>query len=428
VLDIKFIRSNLESALKAMRARGQNVDFDRLLSLDDARKTEIAQIEALRLKRNKESEEIGKLKKSGQEPSSELISEINEIRELIQEKEKSLLMIENQIEDFLLTMPNIPDDSVPFGKDEKDNKIVRFWGEPLKFSFQPKHHWEIGERLGILDFSTASKISGSRFAVLKNEGCALERAIINFFIDAHKEKGYFEIMTPYLVNKTSMTGTGQLPKFEEEAFKCSEDGLYLIPTAEVPVTNIYRDDVLDEASLPLKYVSYSACFRREAGSYGKDTKGLIRNHQFNKVELVKFANPKNSMDELENLVKDAQAVLEKLELPYRTSLLCSGDMGFSSAKTYDLEVWLAGDNAYREISSCSNFKDFQARRMNIKYKNAQTGKREFIHTLNGSGVAIGRTFAAILENYQQEDGSVIIPQALRKYTGFEKIAAKQLGS
>jgi seryl-tRNA synthetase len=421
MLDIKFIRNNLEDVVKAMKARNQNVGFDRLLSLDDERKDAIGEIEALRLKRNKESEEIGKLKREGKEPSPALLSQINEVRDSIQEKEKGLLMIENQIEDFLLMIPNIPDDSVPVGKDEKDNKVVRFCGEPAKLSFKPKHHWEIGEALGILDFATASKISGSRFAVLKNEGCALERAIINFFIDAHKEKGYAEIMTPYLVNQTSMRGTGQLPKFAEEAFKCGADDLYLIPTAEVPVTNIYRDDILDEADLPVKYVSYSACFRREAGSYGKDTKGLIRNHQFNKVELVKFANTQNSMDELESLVKDAGDVLEKLGLAYRVSLLCSGDMGFSSAKTYDLEVWLAGDGAYREISSCSNFKDFQARRMNIKYKNSKTGKREFIHTLNGSGVAVGRTFAAILENYQQEDGSVIIPEALRKYTGFDAI-------
>jgi seryl-tRNA synthetase len=424
VLDIKFIRSNLKDVVKAMQARNQNIDFSGLLSLDDSRKNAIADIEALRLKRNRESEEIGKLKRDGKNPSPDLLLEINEIREIIQEKEKGLLMIENQIEDFLLMVPNIADESVPLGKDEKDNKVVRFFGEPAKFSFQPKRHWEIGEALNILDFATASKISGSRFTVLKNEGCALERAIINFFIDAHKENGYCEIMAPYLVNKTSMRGTGQLPKFEEEAFKCCADELYLIPTAEVPVTNIYRDDILDESVLPLKYVSYSACFRREAGSYGKDTKGLIRNHQFNKVELVKFASPKNSMDELESLVNDAGAVLEKLGLAYRASLLCSGDMGFSSAKTYDLEVWFAGDNAYREISSCSNCKDFQARRMNIKYKNAQTGKREFIHTLNGSGVAVGRTFAAILENYQQEDGSVIIPEALRKYTGFEKISKK----
>ena len=415
MLDVKFIRSNLKDATKAMETRNQNINFDRLLSLDDARKNVIAEIEALRLKRNKQSEEIGKLKREGKEPSPDLLSEINEEREMIQEKERALLMIENQIEDFILMVPNIPDETVPVGKNENDNKIIRFIGEPAKFSFKPKHHWEIGEALDILDFAAASKISGSRFAVLKNEGCVLERAIINFFIDTHKENGYSEIMAPYLVNQSSMRGTGQLPKFEEDAFKCAADDLYLIPTAEVSVTNIYKDDILDEAKLPIKYVSYSACFRREAGSYGKDTKGLIRNHQFNKVELVKFANPQNSMDELESLVKDAGGVLEKLGLPYRVSLLCSGDLGFASSKTYDLEVWFAGDGVYKEISSCSNFKDFQARRINIKYKNSQTGKRELAHTLNGSGVAVGRTFAAILENYQQEDGSILIPKALQHY-------------
>ncbi len=421
MLDIKLIRENVKEVAKAMESRNQNINFDGLLAWDNDRKAIIAEIEQLRVKRNKESEEIGKLKKEGKEPSPQLLAEINDMRDIIQEKEKHLLMIESQIEDFLLRIPNIPDESVPAGKDEKDNKITKFVGEPSKLAFEAKHHWEIGEKLGILDFAAASKISGSRFAVLKNEGCALERAIINFFIDCHKEKGYSEIMTPYLVNQLSMRGTGQLPKFAEEAFKCANDDLYLIPTAEVPVTNIYRDNVLEENILPQKYVSYSACFRREAGSYGKDTKGLIRNHQFNKVELVKFVKPEDSMAELESLVADAGNVLEKLGLPYRVSLLCTGDMGFSSAKTYDLEVWLAGDNAYREISSCSNFKDFQARRMNIKIKYKDGKKRDFLHTLNGSGVAVGRTFAAILENYQQADGSVIVPEVLRKYTGFDII-------
>ncbi|MCL2389810.1 MAG: serine--tRNA ligase [Endomicrobia bacterium] len=424
MLDIKFIRENPKAVEAAMKNRNQNINFERLIAWDSERRTVIGEVESLRLKRNQKTEEVGKLKREKQEPSPELLAEINEIRDSIQEHEKELLMVESQMEDFLLLIPNIPDESVPVGKDESGNKIVRFVGDPIRHSFKSKHHWEIGEKLEILDFTVASKISGSRFTVLKNEGCALERAIINFFIDAHKEKGYAEIMTPYLVNRISMRGTGQLPKFEEEAFKCSEDDLYLIPTAEVPVTNIYRGDVLDESELPKKYVSYSACFRREAGSYGKDTKGLIRNHQFNKVELVKFTAPENSMDELESLVSDAGNVLEKLGLPYRVSLLCSGDMGFSSAKTYDLEVWLAGDNAYREISSCSNFKDFQSRRMDIKIKYSQNKKREFLHTLNGSGVAVGRTFAAILENFQQEDGSVVIPEALRKYTGFDVIRPK----
>ncbi|AKL98522.1 serine--tRNA ligase [Endomicrobium proavitum] len=424
MLDIKVIRDDVQKVTKAMQSRNQNINFDILLGWDDERKTVITQTEQMRLKRNQESEEIGKLKRAGKEPSAELLSEINELRDKIQQQEKHLLSIESRIEDFLLSVPNIPDESVPVGKDEKDNKVVRVVGEPAKLSFKAKHHWEIGENLGILDFEAASKISGSRFAVLKNEGCALERAIISFFLDEHKKKGYGEIMTPYLVNRLSMRGTGQLPKFAEEAFKCADDDLYLIPTAEVPVTNIYREEVLEESGLPKKYVSYSACFRREAGSYGKDTKGLIRNHQFNKVELVKFVRPEDSMQELESLVADAGNVLEKLGLAYRVSLLSTGDTGFSSSKTYDLEVWLAGDGAYREISSCSNFKDFQARRMNIKYKNAATKKRDFLHTLNGSGVAVGRTFAAILENFQTEDGSVVVPEALRKYTGFDIIVKK----
>jgi seryl-tRNA synthetase len=425
MLDIKFIRENVQTVKQAMLNRNKDVNFDQLLRWDDERKVVIGEIENLRLKRNKESERIGKLKREGKEPAPDILEEINEMRNLIQEQEKQLLMIENQMEDFLLGLPNIPDESIPVGKDEKANKIMRFIGEPKKLSFQPKYHWEIGEKLGILDFATASKISGSRFVILKNEGCALERAIISFFLDTHKTKGYKEIMTPYLVNSVSMRGTGQLPKFAEEAFKCANDDLYLISTAEIPVTNIYRDDILDESLLPQKLVSYSACFRRESGTYGKDTKGIIRNHQFNKIELVKFAKPEDSNAELESLVIDAGNVLELLGLPYRVVLLSTGDTGFSSAKTYDLEVWLAGDSVYREISSCSNFKDFQSRRMNIKIKYSQDKKKEFLHTLNGSGVAVGRTFAAILEYYQQEDGSVIIPEVLRKYTGFDTIKLKK---
>ncbi|MDR3048273.1 MAG: serine--tRNA ligase [Elusimicrobiota bacterium] len=424
MLDIKFIRTNLESVKKSLLLRNQNIDFKTLLDLDDERKVLIAETEQLRNIRNKDSEKIAVLKRKGEEPSDGMMSQINKMRTDIQEKEKQLTEIELKIENLLLFIPNIPDESVPKGKDETFNKIVKVIGEPPKFDFQPKPHWEIGEKLGILDFATASKISGPRFVIFKNKGCVLERAIINFFLDMHKEKGYQEISTPYMVNSVSMRGTGQLPKFVEEAFKCSQDDLYLIPTAEVPVTNIYRDCVLEEKSLPQKFVSYSACFRREAGAYGKDTRGLIRNHQFDKVELVKFANPQSSMEELESLVKDAGAVLEKLGLAYRISLLSCGDMGFSSSKTYDLEVWLPAENTYREISSCSNFKDFQARRMNIKMKSADGKKRELLHTLNGSGVAVGRTFVAILENYQQSDGSVIIPEALRKYTGFDIIKAK----
>jgi seryl-tRNA synthetase len=418
MLDIKIIRENVKEVKQAMLNRNLNVSFDQLLNWDGERKTIIGKIEELRFKRNKESERIGKLKRESKKPPAEFFAEINGVRDIIQEQEKQLLTIEKHIEDFLLHIPNIPDKSVPIGKDEKDNKVIRFVGKPEKLSFKPKHHWEIGEKLDIIDFAAASKISGPHFTVLKNEGCALERAIISFFLDMHKEKGYKEITTPYLVNRTSMTGTGQLPNLEEDLFKCAIDDLYLIPTAEVSVTNIYRDNVLEEFTLPQKYVSYSACFRRESGSYGKDTKGLIRNHQFDKVELVKFVKPEASNEELESLVLDAGNVLELLGLPYRVVLLSTGDIGFSSSKTYDLEVWLAGCGMYREVSSCSNFKDFQARRMNIKVKYSQNKKRELLHTLNGSGVAVGRTFAAILENYQQEDGSVVIPNPLRKYTGF----------
>ncbi|MDR3195511.1 MAG: serine--tRNA ligase [Endomicrobium sp.] len=423
MLDIKVIRENPKAVKQAMLNRNKEIDFTQLLKWDDERKLVISEIENLRLKRNKVSEEVGKLKKGGKEPSPEVFEEMNETRDLIQEREKRLLSLESRIGDFLSGLPNIHDASVPVGKDEKDNKIIRYIGEPKRTSFKSKYHWEIGEKLGILDFATASKISGSRFVVLKNEGCALERAIISFFLDAHKAKGYNEVITPYLVNGASMFGTGQLPKFAEEAFKCATDDLYLISTAEIPVTNIYRGEILDEDNLPQKLVSYSACFRREAGAYGKDTKGLIRNHQFNKVELVKFVKPENSDMELESLVLDAGNVLELLGLPYRVVLLSTGDTGFSSSKTYDLEVWLAGDGVYREISSCSNFKDFQARRMNIKVK-YKDKKKELLHTLNGSGVAVGRTFAAILEYYQQEDGSVVIPEVLRKYVGFDVIKNK----
>jgi seryl-tRNA synthetase len=424
MLDIKFIRANLESVKGLLSLRNQKVDFAPLLEFDDERKILIAEIEQFRNIRNKNSEKVAIMKRKGEEASLGMLAEINKMRNTIQEKEKRLAEIEKHIEDILLFIPNIPDESVPSGENETHNKVIKIIGEPPKFDFKPKPHWEIGEKLGILDFACAAKISGSRFTVFKNEGCVLERAIINFFLDTHKQKNYQEISTPYLVNSASMRGTGQLPKFAVEAFKCADDDLYLIPTAEVPVTNIYRDDILDEKNLPQKFVSYSACFRRESGAYGKDTRGLIRNHQFDKVELVKFVQPNDSMIELESLVEDAGAVLEKLGLAYRISLLCAGDMGFSSSKTYDLEVWLPAENNYREISSCSNFKDFQARRMNIRMKYADGKKKDFVHTLNGSGVAVGRTFVAILENFQQQDGSVIIPEALRKYTNFDIIKPK----
>jgi len=425
MLDIKLFRENLEYVKEGLKKRGFDTNFETLINLDNDRRKLIVEIEQARLRRNTDSEKIGKLKREGKEPEAALLEELEQFRVRIQENERFLLNVENQIEDILMRIPNIPDESVPLGKDSNNNVVVRTVGDIPKFSFKPKHHWEIGEKLDILDFEAASKVSGSRFALLKNEGCALERAIISFFLDTHKQKGYTEVMTPYLVNKASMKGTGQLPKFEEELFKCNADDLYLIPTAEVSVTNIHRDDVIEESDLTKKYVSYSACFRREAGSYGKDTKGLIRNHQFNKVELVKFTKPDNSMAELEALTSDAENVLQLLKIPYRVMLLCSGDIGFGSSKTYDLEAWMSGEGTYREISSCSNFKDFQARRMNIKFKSNTSKKRDFVHTLNGSGVAVGRTFATILENYQQEDGSVVIPEVLRKYTGFDVINPKK---
>jgi len=425
MLDIKLFRENLEYVQNGLKKRGFDTNFETLINLDNDRRKLIVEIEQARLRRNTDSEKIGKLKREGKEPDAALMDELEQFRVRIQENERFLLNIENQIEDILMRIPNIPDESVPMGKDSNDNIVVRTVGDIPKFSFKPKHHWEIGEKLGIIDFETASKVSGSRFALLKNEGCALERAIISFFLETHKQKGYCEIMAPYLVNKASMRGTGQLPKFEEELFKCTEDELYLIPTAEVSVTNIHRDDVIEESDLTKKYVSYSACFRREAGSYGKDTKGLIRNHQFNKVELVKFTKPENSMAELEALTADAENVLQLLNIPYRVMSLCTGDIGFGSSKTYDLEAWMSGEGTYREISSCSNFKDFQSRRMNIKFKSNISKKRDFVHTLNGSGVAVGRTFATILENCQQEDGSVVIPEVLRKYTGFDVINPKK---
>ncbi len=420
MLDIKLIRENPEAVKEALRKRGQDISLDQLLDWDNERRKLIGEMDVLRVKRNKESEAVGKLKREGKEPTPELIAEMDAVREDIKEKERFLVTLEQNIEDFLLRLPNIPDDTTPVGKDESCNVEVKQVGTKPSFDFKPQAHWDIGEKLGILDFGTAAKLSGARFTMLKGMGCALERALINFMIDTHKAKGYNEVMVPYLVNRATMQGTGQLPKFEVELFKCDEDELYLIPTAEVPVTNIHRDEFIDEKDMPKKYAAYTACFRRESGTYGKDTRGLIRNHQFNKIEIVKLVKPEDSAAELESLTDDASDILRKLGLAYRVLALCSGDIGFSSAKTYDLEVWMPGENRWREISSCSNFKDFQARRLNMKVRYADK-RKEFVHTLNGSGLAVGRTFAAILENYQQKDGSVIIPEALRPYTKFDVI-------
>jgi seryl-tRNA synthetase len=430
MLDLKFLRDN-PGALKAMlekrgvqnpwKGETSGLDLEGFAALDQAARALTTETEKLRSRRNQISEEFAKLKKSGGDTSA-LSAEMETLKKGLQDLEARQLEAGQKMTDALLRIPNAPHDSVPLGKSAEDNKVVRTHGTPTEFPFAPKQHWELGEALGILDFAAAGKISGSRFTVLRGQGAALERAIISFMLDLHTgEHGYTEIFAPYLVKPEVMQGTGQLPKFEEELFRLERDNLYLIPTAEVSVTNLHRDDVFDGKNLPVKYACYSACFRREAGSYGKDTKGLIRNHQFNKVELVWFTSPEKSFEDLEKLTGDAENVLKKLGIPYRVVLLSTGDMGFSSAKTYDLEVWMPGEKGWREISSCSCFTDFQARRMNIKHKNAE-GKKELVHTLNGSGVAVGRLFAAILENYQQADGSIAVPEALRPYLRTDRLA------
>lgn len=420
MLDIKFVRSQPEQVRQGMAKRNAKVPLDDFLKLDEERRKALVEVEQLKNKRNTVSKEVGRLKSQGQDASA-YIQEMQEVGDRIQKLDGEVREIEGKLQDILMVIPNIPHESVPVGPDETGNQEVRKWGEPRKFDFAPKTHDEIGVGLGIMDFERAAKISGARFVVMKNWGAKLERALYTFMLDLHtREHGYSEIFPPFLVNRASMTGTGQLPKFEEDAFKVTGD-YFLIPTAEVPVTNLHRDEILDVDMLPIKYVAYSACFRAEAGSAGRDTRGIIRQHQFNKVELVKFCKPEDSYGEHEKLVRDAEAVLQRLGLPYRVMLLCSGDQGFSAAKCYDLEVWLPSFNCYREISSCSNFEAFQARRANIKYRPAAGAKPEFVHTLNGSGLAVGRTVAAILENYQNEDGSVTIPEALQSYMGVDII-------
>jgi seryl-tRNA synthetase len=421
MLDLRFVRENTIAVLAGLARRGISIDLTEFLALDAKRRATQQEIEALRRKRNDVSEEIGRLKKAGQ-PAEDKVAEMRAVGDTIAALEKSAGEVDEAQRSILLTLPNLPHSSVPEGKDENDNKEIRRWslqgGEPPKFFFEPKPHWDLAEYLDIIDFNRAAKIAGARFALYKGMGARLERALINFMLDLHiTEHGYQEVLPPFLVNKTSMTATGQLPKFEDELFKVDNGTYYLIPTAEVPLTNIYQDEVVPEENLPILYTAYTPCFRREAGSYGKDTRGLIRQHQFNKVELVKFSKPENSYDELEKLTADAEDVLKRLGLPYRVIVLCTGDMGFSAAKTYDIEVWLPAQNKYREISSCSNFEDFQARRGNIRYKPKGGKKTELLHTLNGSGLAVGRTVVAILENYQQPDGSVIIPEVLRPYMG-----------
>ncbi|MCM8901917.1 serine--tRNA ligase [Caldicoprobacter algeriensis] len=417
MLDPKFIRSNPELVRQKLAIKKEDVDLDRFLELDEKRRAYIAEVEKLKNRRNVVSEEIARLKKEKKDVT-EIINEMREVSDTIKEYDAKIREIEEQLEEVLLTIPNLPHDSVPVGDSEEQNVEVRRWGEPRNFDFEPKAHWDIGEELNILDFKTAAKVTGSRFVFYRGMGARLERALINFMLDVHTtQHGYVEVFPPFIVHRKSMIGTGQLPKFEEDAFKVVDTDYFLIPTAEVPVTNMHRDEILDGNMLPLKYVAYSACFRAEAGAAGRDTRGLIRQHQFNKVELVKFVRPEDSYDELEKLVADAERILQLLGLPYRVVLMCTADLGFTAAKKYDLEVWMPSYNRYVEVSSCSNFEDYQARRANIKYRMSPQDKAEYVHTLNGSGLAIGRTLAAILENYQQEDGSVVIPEKLVPYMG-----------
>lgn len=425
MLDAKYLRDNLEKVRERLKTRGEVPGLDRFIELDIERRAVLHEAETLKNNRNTASEEIGRLKKEGiaSEALEAKAAEMKGVSVQIKKLDDRLSLIEEELKSVLYNIPNTPHDSVPVGGGDKDNVEIKKWGNPTQFSFAPRPHWEIGEALDVLDFDRGTKITGARFTLYKGAGARLERALINFMLDLHTEKhGYTEVLPPFIVNRESMTGTGQLPKFEEDLFRLEGLDYFLIPTAEVPVTNIHRDEILQEGTLPVKYTAYTPCFRKEAGSYGKDTRGLIRQHQFNKVELVKYSTPERSYEELERLLSDAEEVLKRLNLPYRVVALCTGDMGFSSAKTYDIEVWLPGQNVYREISSCSNFEDFQARRAGIRFRRGEK-KPEFVHTLNGSGLAVGRTLVAILENCQQEDGSVIIPEALRAYMGgMEKIS------
>ncbi|MDD5475947.1 MAG: serine--tRNA ligase [Syntrophales bacterium] len=426
MLDLKFVRANLDFVARKQSERGSDIDIESFSSLEQKRRDILQEVEALRSERNTVSKEVGTLKKSGSD-AADLIAKMGAVSARIKELEESLKAVEGELHNMMLVIPNIPHDSVPFGRGSEDNPVVRTWGEKPTFDYDPKPHWELGENLGILDFGRAAKIAGARFAVYQGQGARLERALINFMLDLHTEvHGYREVMTPFMVNRESMQGTGQLPKFEEDLFKVSGTNYFLIPTAEVPVTNLHADEIMDEKDLTLKYVSWSACFRAEAGSYGKDTRGLIRQHQFNKVELVKFARPEDSYDELESLTLNAEEVLRRLGIPYQTVTLCTGDLGFSSAKTYDIEAWMPGQEAYREISSCSNFEDYQARRAGIRFRRGDTSKVEHVHTLNGSGLAVGRTFVAVLENFQQGDGSIAVPEVLIPYmNGVDRISLLQ---
>ncbi|WP_449245179.1 serine--tRNA ligase [Desulfobacca acetoxidans] len=417
MLDLKFIRTHLGEVKQALIHRGQEFLLEDFEALDEIRRLLLGQVEDRRRERNALSEEVGRLKKAKQDAAA-LMERVREINQEIKDLELDLRDKESAVQDFLLNLPNLPHSSVPVGSSSDDNPVVKRWGEPPVFGFPARPHWEIGEYLGILDFETAAKITGARFALLKGPASRLERALINFMLDLHTQKhGYLEVWPPFIINRASAQGTGQLPKFKEDLFKLEDWDYYLTPTAEVPVTNIHRDDILAEEALPISYTAYTPCFRSEAGSHGKDVRGLIRQHQFDKVELVKFTAPESSYEALEKLLSDAEEVLQELELPYQVVVLCTGDMGFAAAKTYDIEVWLPGQGLYREISSCSNFEAFQARRANIRFRRRGAKGTDLVHTLNGSGLAVGRTLVAILENYQQADGSVVIPHKLRPYVG-----------
>jgi len=416
MLDLKFVRDNINIVEAGLKKRGASMDLSDFKVLEEERRQLLGKVENLKNKRNTVSEEIAELKKK-KENANELIEEMRLVSQSIKDLDEQVKEVEDKLENILLLIPNLPHDTVPNGKNDEDNRQERAWGTPKKFDFEPKAHWDIGEGLNIIEFERGSKVTGARFVFYRSGGARLERALINFMLDLHiTEHSYVELFPPFMVNSQSMTGTGQLPKFADDMFKIADTDYWLIPTAEVPVTNMYAGEILDEADLPIYHTAYSACFRAEAGAHGRDTRGLIRQHQFNKVELVKFTTQENSYEELEKLASNAEKVLQLLELPYRVVTLCGGDIGFSSAKTYDLEVWLPSFNGYREISSCSNFEDFQARRANIRYKSGK-GKPKYVHTLNGSALAVGRTLSAILENYQQEDESVIIPEVLRSYMG-----------
>jgi seryl-tRNA synthetase len=426
MLDLGFVRSNLSLVREKMKDRGISgilADFE---DLDVERRKLLSEAEALKAQRNTVSNEIASLKKQKQDASAQ-IAQMKQAGEQIKRLDEQAKAADEKLRELLRNVPNVPHETVPIGRDSKDNQEVRRWGEPRKFDFEPKAHWDLGPELGILDFERAAKIAGARFAVYYGVGAKLERALAQFMLDLHtRQHGYTEVFPPFIVNSDSMFGTGQLPKFAEDSFKLEGTDYWLIPTAEVPVTNLFRDEVLEAENLPVKFCAWTACFRSEAGSYGKDTRGIIRQHQFQKVELVKFALPENSYDELENLTRDAEAVLQALDLPYRVVALSTGDMGFSSAKTYDLEVWLPSSQEFKEISSCSNFESFQARRANLRFRRGKGGKTELLHTLNGSGLAVGRTWLAVLENYQQEDGTVIVPEALRPYLdGLERITRRE---